>query len=126
MKSLKLQLLENGFKETHKSGNKKKYKIFHILSGTYLMEYIEKLSKKQLAVADTKGRAGQIIDSYRLGKGTGKTNCGKTIEKFYYLEEDLTMPHRLFVKYNIYQARDRNRENPMTKNEFEILEIEDI
>ena len=126
MKSIKKQLMENGFKETHKVKAQKLYKIFHIISGTYLMEYIEKTGKKQLAIANTKGRAGQIIDSYRLGKGTGKTNCGKTVEKFYYLEEDLTMPHKVFVKYNIYQARDRNRENPMTKNEFEITEIEDI
>ena len=126
MKSIKKQLMENGFKETHKVKDQKLYKIFHIISGTYLMEYIEKTGKKQLAIANTKGRAGQIIDSYRLGKGTGKTNCGKTVEKFYYLEEDLTMPHKVFVKYNIYQARDRNRENPMTKNEFEITEIEDI
>jgi hypothetical protein len=121
MKSLKQQLKEAGYKATES----KKFKIFHILSGTYLMEYCEKTTKTQLATSNTKGRAGQIIDSYRLGKGTGKTNCGKTIEKFYYLEEDISITHPLFIKYDTLKVRAINREKPLTKNEFEIIEIED-
>lgn len=128
MKSLKQQLSLAGFETTTYSIKKKRrFKILHILSGAYLMEYNPQTETIGIAIAYTQGRAGQIRDAYRYGESTGKSNGGKTVVKFYFLEEDLgnKLTHPLWYITYIRMASLALSMNPRDSSEFEIIEIED-
>lgn len=96
-----------------------RYKILHIPTASYVMEYNVYTRKTHIVLTKTEAKAGQIRDAFRLGKNTDNV--------IYYIEDNLE--HEKRDKYFewrmghvLQEVRAKITEKPMEVNEFELIE----
>ena len=128
---LRNQLLQAGFEEAEEPKMQLEYyKIFHIPTASFLMEYIENKGISTEVVIKGKPKAGQIRDEYRSGGLIAlkrKTKYKTLTNKFYFLPEDLkdvakAKSRYVFAIRSTLQTRRRELQKlHMAENEFELI-----
>lgn len=117
---LKKELEELGFKEIPEPVKFPfRYKILHVVSGTYLKQYDSYTDTRNVVNTKTKGKAGNIREIYRLGKTGGAV--------MYFLDEDIEKNKqdtnfRWQIAGVLLNSRRELYNNPLDVNEFEIIE----